>query len=381
MARAVGQQVAVITGASSGIGREVALQFARAGAAVALVARDVIELERVAGEIEQTAGRCMVAPADVTDEAAMLDAARKTVERFGRIDTWVNNTGVGQFGTVEQTDPAELRRILDTNVIGTFNGTKAALPHLKASGGTLINIGSVESVVSIPLQGAYAASKHAVRGLTDALREELAHEGSAVTVTLILPSSIDTPYYHHAPSHLPTRPAPPGTVYDPASVARAVLFAATHRRREIVVGGAGKALVTLKRISPSLTDLALRAIRIFRQQRRPGVPDAGQSNLHTPMGGPTRGGFSGRRSLSLPLTEQYPVAQSALAVALAALGGLVVWRLLDMTPGARYRDDSPLAAGPLAHAHPAGGDPPPHGLRRHDPRLIRLIRQIARDLR
>lgn len=167
------QQVLVTTGASSGIGLATALIAADRGAKLVLVARSDETLDEIRQGIEQSGGQVAVVTADVADRQALEDAARIAVERFGRIDTWVNNAGVSVYGRLDEVGDADNRRLFDTNFWGTVNGSLVALPHLRRQGGALINVGSEVSDAVIPLQGMYSASKHAVKGFTDALRVEV----------------------------------------------------------------------------------------------------------------------------------------------------------------------------------------------------------------
>src|SRR5688572_25156989 len=199
MARAISEQVVVITGASSGIGRETALLFGRQGASVVLAARNEEALREVAQQIESEGGRAHVLPTDVAEWTQVERLAKGAVKTFGRIDTWVNDAGVAEYATVEQMTIEEIDRIIKVNLMGEIYGMKAALPHLKSQEqGTIINVSSVLGVRSVPLQAAYCAAKHGVNAFGEALRMEMEHEGSSVTVTTILPSSINTPFFEHA---------------------------------------------------------------------------------------------------------------------------------------------------------------------------------------
>src|SRR3954466_1499031 len=150
----------------------------------------------------------------------------EAIQAFGRIDTWVNNAGVGIWGRIEELSEADMRQLFETNFWGQVYGSLVALSQLRQHGGALINIGSVTSDRSIPLQGIYSASKHAIKGFTDALRMELEEEGAPVSVTLIKPSAIDTPYFQHAKNYMSVQPKPPAPVYAPEVVANAILRAA-----------------------------------------------------------------------------------------------------------------------------------------------------------
>ena len=341
MARPINEQVVVITGASSGIGRETALMFGERGATVVLAARNEPALRAVAGEIERLGGRAHVVATDVAEWAQVERLAGETVARCGRIDTWVNNAAIGVYATVEQLTVEEIERVIQVDLLGQIYGVKAALPHLKRQGqGTIVNVASVLAERAVPLQAPYCAAKHGIKGFSEALRLELAHEGSAVQVTLILPASVNTPLFTHARSRMGVRPMPIPPIYEPRVVAEAIVFVAEHPRRQIVAGGAGKLLTVAQRLSPALVDwYMLQDGRAVRQQQTD-QPDDGagrRDNVDAPLPGPgsTTGDF-GRHAQSVsPYTryvEQHPGRQRFLLGA-AALGLLALVRSLRRAGG------------------------------------------------
>lgn len=261
MSRSFSGLVAVITGASSGIGRATAHAFARQGATVILAARRAERLEDVARECESLGGRALPVPTDVTREEQVQDLARQTLDRFGRIDVWFNNAGVGVFGRFKDIPSDVWRRVIDINLFGYVHGARAVMPVFRRQGhGVLINNASIVGRLAKPDSTAYATSKFAIRGFAEALRQEVLDQPE-IHICTILPAVIDTPFFHHAAnfSHHNVRAAPP--VYTPEKVARTVLGLVQRPRAEVIIGGAGKFGAVLKRVAPSLgTRLNARAL-------------------------------------------------------------------------------------------------------------------------
>ena len=277
-------QVIVITGASSGIGLTTARMAAAAAARLVLAARNHDALGRLEREINASGGESCHIDADVGSEADVRRVAEQAVTRFGGFDTWVNNAGVTVYGRLEEVDHEDHLRLFETNFWGVVHGSLAAVRHLKSrpGGGALINVGSTLSDRAIPLQGMYCASKHAVKGFTDALRMEVEEAGYPIAVTLIKPAAIDTPYTEHAKNYMPVEPQNPAPVYAPETVARAILHAATHAERDIFVGAAGKVFSVMEKFAPRLTDLYMEKA-MFKQQQtdRPTHRNGGGGGLHT----------------------------------------------------------------------------------------------------
>jgi short-subunit dehydrogenase len=331
MARPIGDQVVVITGASQGIGRETALHLAVRGASVAIAARNEEALQELATQVERLGGQAEPVVTDVAEFDQVERLAQRAIERFGRIDTWVNNAAVSIYATVEQLEPDEMERLVRVNLLGQIYGSKAAIARMKPRrAGTIINVGSALSERAIPLQSAYVASKHGVRGFSEALRLELIHEDAGIDVVLILPSSINTPLFNFARSKLGVQPMPVPPVYEPRVVAEAICHAAEHGGREIVVGGWGKLLITGQWLSPSLLDrYMLQGGRAFEQQKTK-RPDDHRDNLFDASTGPgsTTGQFGeGSKSTSLFTTymELHPNRKRITAGALM-LGALALVR-------------------------------------------------------
>ena len=328
------QRVVVITGASSGIGRETARQFAAQGAALVLAARGEPALHATAEEVTRAGGTALVVATDVAVWPQVQHLAQRARERFGRIDVWVNNAAVSGYGELATLPVEAIDRILDVDLRGQVYGVKAVLPILREQGyGTIIGVSSGLGVRAVPLMIPYCMAKSGVNALYEGLRLEERHARSGVQITTILPASVDTPFYDSARSWTGVRPAPIPPVYQPKAVAEAIVFAADNPRRDIYIGAAAQ-LAMLQRISPALTDRLL-AIggQVFARQQRD-EPDRGQSNLiePTPGEGAVEGGvvrFALPRSRWTRLIGFHPaLARSAAIVSAGTLG----WRLARGRP-------------------------------------------------
>jgi short-subunit dehydrogenase len=330
MPRPLSDQVVVITGASSGIGREAALRFGEQGASVVLAARDEEALGQVAAEINRHGGRADVVPTDVSEWRQVERLAREAFQRLGRIDTWVNCAAILEYATAEDTTVEEIERIVQVNLLGQIYGMKAVLPYLRQQRqGTIINVGSIESEVPIPYHSAYGATKHGIKGFTDVLRIELEREGLPIAVTLVEPSSVNTPIFVHARSKLGVLPYPMPPIYEPRDAAAAIVFAAEHPRRQIVVGGGGALFTFLERLSPPLVDrLMLLGGWGFTSQHSH-RPDDGRDNFAAPMPATNRvrGPFPAMPfSLYTRLVELSPVAPGLLSAVALVAAGAFLWK-------------------------------------------------------
>lgn len=249
------EQVMVITGASSGIGLATAEAAAEKGAKLVLAARSARALEAIAGRITNAGGEAVAVTCDVADRAQVDALARTAVERFGRIDTWVNNAGTGIYARLDEASDADSRRVFDVNYWGVVYGCLAALPHLKTNGGALITVGSEVSEGYVAILGQYVASKHAVKGFVDCLRVEIEDmDKSPVSVTLIQPTAVNTPFPQHARNYMPQDAKLPDPMIDPTQVADAILNAAESPTREKRVGTMAKISTTVAMLFPSVAD-------------------------------------------------------------------------------------------------------------------------------
>ena len=260
------RQVMVITGASSGIGLATTLAAAKAGAKLVLAARSKQTLDDVRGWIESHGGEAVAVEADVGEREQVEAVARAAIERFGRIDTWINNAGVSVYARIDEVSDRDTERVFLTNFWGVVHGSRVALPHLRAQGGALINVGSEVSEAVVPLQGMYSASKHAVKGFTDALRIELDADEAPVSVTLIQPTAVDTPFPEHAGNYLSQEPKLPTPMIEPEQVAEAILDAARSPTKDVRVGMMAKLNTTMAKLVPPLGEMMAK-MQMGRQQR------------------------------------------------------------------------------------------------------------------
>ncbi|MCG6137571.1 MAG: SDR family oxidoreductase [Nostoc sp. LLA-1] len=282
--KTINQQVVAVVGASSGIGRVTSLEFARRGAKVVVSARGESKLKSLVEEIHSFGGDATYVVGDVQVFEQVKAIADQTVEIYGRLDTWVHLPAISLFALFEDITPEEFKRIIDVNLMGQVYGAMAALPHLKREGrGALIHISSIEGRRAFPYQSAYSAAKHGIEGFVEAMRVELQHEKIPVSVTSIKPAVINTPFWNNARTKLGVKPSGIPPYYDPKLVADAILYAAEHPTRDLLVGDAAKVLDLLQRLSPSLVDSLLLLIGFNLQRTEESKSEDAPNNFYQPV--------------------------------------------------------------------------------------------------
>jgi NAD(P)-dependent dehydrogenase (short-subunit alcohol dehydrogenase family) len=248
-------KVVVITGASAGVGRAVAREFARNGADLALLARNGEALDNARMEAEACGRRALAIPVDVSDAEAVERAAFVIESQLGPIDVWVNNAMVTVFSPVALLQPDEVRRVTEVTYLGTVNGTLSALRRmLPRDRGSIVQVGSALAYRSIPLQAPYCGAKAAIRGFTDSLRTELLHSGSHIRVTMVQMPALNTPQFDWCRARVPRKPQPVPPIFEPEVAARAIVWASRHRRREVFVGGSTLAAIWGNRLAAPILD-------------------------------------------------------------------------------------------------------------------------------
>jgi NAD(P)-dependent dehydrogenase (short-subunit alcohol dehydrogenase family) len=315
-------QVVVILGASSGIGRITALRCAARGAKLVVAARSEPGLRSLVDEIAAKGGEAVPVVCDIADVSQVNRAAEVAVETYGRIDTWVNVAAAAVYATFEATTIDEFRRVIDVNLMGYVHGAKAALPHLRREGrGALIFVSSVEGRVAMPLQSAYATSKHAIEGMVDAVRRELMAEGIPISVSSVKPAGINTPFFNNALSKIGFRPTVPPPIYQPAIVADCILYAAEHPVRDLYAGGAGRMMTLWQAAAPGLLD---RALARFGHSSQHTDDPPGPGALYAPRLHDNRieGDFGDQAFAFSPYTwlQTHPGARAMLAISAVAVG-------------------------------------------------------------
>lgn len=313
-------QVIVITGASSGIGLTTAEMAAEAGARVILSSRNEADLLDAVTRIRTRGGEALHIVADVADPDAVDAIADLAIEHFGGFDTWINNAGVGMYGKLTETPLVDKRRLFDVDFWGVVHGCRAAVRHLRRRGGAIINIGSVASDRAAPLLGTYSAAKHAVKGYTDALRMELEHDRVPISVSLVKPASINTPFIEHARSHMDSEPEFIPPVYAPEEVARVILTCAVRPIRDVLVGGSAKVMSGMGNVAPRTLDVYMEKA-FFRQQRRNERNDRTDA-LYGPQRDGRRRGPTARYTMGRSVYTRASLSRATAMLPLLAAGAL-----------------------------------------------------------
>jgi len=319
------REVVVITGASAGVGRATAQEFARHGACIGLIARGKEGLDGARHDVERLGGKALVLPCDVADPEAIEDAADRVERKFGPINAWVNNAMCSVFSPVNQMRAEEYKRVTEVTYLGYVYGTLAALRRMQPRNrGHIVQVGSALAYRSIPLQSAYCAAKHAIVGFTDSLRCELIHDRSDVKLTVVHMPALNTPQFDWVLSRLPRKPQPVPPIFQPEVAARALYFAAHHDRREMWVGWPTVAAIVGQKFIPGLLDRYL-GNNGYDSQQYDGMAQPNRpNNVWKPVAGDhgAHGDFDSRasdRNTELWLSmNRWAAALAALSAAAAA---------------------------------------------------------------
>ncbi len=322
-------KVVVVTGASAGVGRAIVAEFARQGAHLGLIARNKERLEAAKQEVEEAGSRALVVPADVANAREVEDAAERVEQELGPIDIWVNNAMTTIFAPFTDITPEEFERATQVTYLGQVYGTMAALKRMKPRNrGSIVQIGSALAYRSIPLQSAYCGAKHAVIGFTDSIRSELIHDGSKVHITVVQLPAMNTPQFSWCRTRLPRHPQPVPPIFQPEVAARAVVWAATHKKRGIYVGWPTVKAIYGQEIAPSFADRYLAEHAYDAQQTSEPISPGRPDNLFQPVpGNYAAHGVFGKRARSFSLQNLFnlsPYRNVAIATSVAALAGMAL---------------------------------------------------------
>ncbi|MGW5668399.1 SDR family oxidoreductase [Micromonospora sp. NPDC003776] len=327
-------RVAVVTGASAGVGRATARLLARRGIAIALLARGRVGLDAAAAEVRAAGSQALPIEVDMADHDQVVAAGRRIEAELGPIDLWINDAFSSVFAPFQDTRPEEFRRAMEVTYLGYVHGTRVALSYMTPRNrGTIVQVGSALAYRGIPLQAAYCGAKHAIVGFTESVRCELMHDGSRVQVTMVHLPAVNTPQFDWLLSRLPRHAEPVPPIYEPEVAARAIVGAADRPgRREYWVGMSTVLTILANRVVPGLLDRYLARTGYKSQQTaRPADHDR-PNNLWHPLDGPgghdygARGEFTGRSHAHSPqawLSRHRLVAAAGLA---ATAAGVTAWR-------------------------------------------------------
>jgi short-subunit dehydrogenase len=306
---------------------------AKRGTRLVLASRNDDTLGRLCEEINTSGGEAIFVNADVGKEGDVKKIAAEALHKFGNFDTWVNNAGVSIYGELLEVPIEDFRRLFDTNFWGVVYGSLTAARNMELNGGAIINIGSTLSDRAIPIQGMYSASKHAVKGFTEALRMELEANNRPISISLVKPSAIDTPYKDHAKNYLENEPTNPAPVYAPETVAEAILHCAENPTRDVFVGAGGKVLSAMGNYAPRLMDKYMENVMIEGQKSDRPTNGRDREGLYGPHDDSLseRGGYEGHVAESSLYTTAslHPAITSAVATGAAlALGAGLAYSIL-----------------------------------------------------
>jgi short-subunit dehydrogenase len=320
-------EVVVITGASAGVGRAVAREFGRHKAHIGLIARGKERLEAARREIEDQGGKALALSVDVSDADQLEHAAQRVESELGPISVWVNNAMTTIFAPFPEIQPDEYKRATEVTYLGCVYGTMAALKRmLPRDQGAIVQVGSALAYRSIPLQSAYCAAKHAIVGFTDSLRCELIHRSSHVRLTIVHLPAMNTPQFSWCRTRLPRHPQPVPPIFQPEVAARAIYYAAHHKRREIFVGSPTVTAIYGQNIAPGFADWYLGTHAYQAQQTAQSVPPDRPDNLFEPVPGDYAAhGIFSNRAKSSSLQSWMDLRRAPLTAAAAALIGAGVF--------------------------------------------------------
>ncbi|MBJ6726105.1 SDR family oxidoreductase [Geomesophilobacter sediminis] len=324
--------VVVVTGASAGVGRATALAFARRGAQVGLISRNLERMESLCQEIDAVGGSALAQVVDVSDHEELEEAANRVEALLGPIDVWVNNAMVSVFSPFKDMTNEEYRRVTDVTYLGTVYGTQVALKRmLPRNRGVVVQVGSALADRSIPLQSAYCGAKHGIRGFTDSLRCELLHDRSGVHLTMVQLPALNTPQFAWVKSRLPNKPQPVPPIFQPEVAAEAIVWAAQHRRRELYVGFPTVKAIWANKFFPGLLDRYLARFGYDSQQTDEPEERNRPDNLWHSVPGPfgAHGSFDRRASScsgELWFSERKAVGLGLVAFGVTLLAGCLVRR-------------------------------------------------------
>lgn len=324
------RDVVVITGASAGVGRAVVREFAKRKASIGLIARGEERLESARQEVERLGGEALALPTDVADADEVEEAARKVMAAFGRIDVWINDAMTTIFAPFKEIRPDEFKRATEVTYLGCVYGTMAALKHmLPKNQGTIVQVGSALAYRSIPLQSAYCGAKHAIVGFTDSLRCELIHDHSNIHLTVVHLPAMNTPQFSWCRTRLSRHPQPVPPIFEPEVGARAIYYAAHHRRREMFVGAPTVKAIYGQDVAPGFADWYLGTHGYDSQQTSEPVPSDRRDNLFEPVPGDyAADGIFTNKAKAYSVQSWMNLRRIPLGLAAAGVAGLctLVWK-------------------------------------------------------